>query len=77
MAQLIIDINDTIAADVRDALYTYWGGPNNPSNSVKMAFLKTQLAAYIKRQYREAKETQATQTAAATSNSSTATADIT
>lgn len=77
MATITIDVNDTIAADVRDSLYTYWGGPNNPANAVKMAFLKQQIAIYIKRQYREAKEVAASATAAQTTNNSTASADIT
>lgn len=77
MAQIIIDVNDAIAVDVRDSLYTYWGGSNNPANAVKMAFLKQQIAIYIKRQYREAKEIVASTTAAQTTNNATASADIT
>lgn len=77
MAQITIDVNDAIAADVRDSLYTYWGGNGTPTNAQKMAFLKAQIAIYIKRQYREAKEIAASKTAADTTNATTATADIT
>jgi len=51
MAQIIIDVNDNIAADVRDTLCDKWG--YQAGN--KMTFLKTYIAAWIKKEYREYK----------------------
>lgn len=54
MAQIIVDVDDLIASDVRDKLTIYWGGPVNGTNPQKMAFLKTYLASKVKREYLDA-----------------------
>lgn len=51
MAQIIIDVNDNIAADVRDVLCDKWGYREGN----KMNFLKTYIARWVKMHYREHK----------------------
>ena len=77
MAVIQIDVNDNVAADVRDTLYTFWGGLNNPSNAVKMAFLKSYLAASIKAQYKEVKGRVAGDAARLAASNTADSADIT
>jgi len=55
MAQIIIDVNDNIASDVRDVLCNKWGYQSGN----KMTFLKTYIAAWIKKEYREYKAEEA------------------
>ena len=58
MANITITINDANLADVRDTLYTRWGGPaevGDPlapvTNPQKVAFLKDRVARFIKDEY--------------------------
>ena len=62
MATIPIEINDLDLADVRDTLYTRWGGPaevGDPlapvTNPQKVAFLKARVARFIKDEYKIAK----------------------
>lgn len=57
MADITITINDVDLADVRDVLYTRWGGPADPAptNPQKVAFLKARVARFIKDEYKIAK----------------------
>lgn len=55
MAQIIIDVNDNVAAEVRDVLCNKWG--YNEGN--KMVFLKNYIAAWVKKEYREYKAEEA------------------
>jgi len=76
MAQIIIEVNDNIANDVRDVLCNKWGYQSGN----KMTFLKTYIAAWVKKEYREQKAEEAITVGIhdikATSLASTANADI-
>lgn len=76
MAQLIIDVNDNIAPDVRDTLcrrYNYSGPDTNPA---KMAFLKSYVSADLKSDYSAQKEHEASLAAAAAAATAADSADI-
>jgi hypothetical protein len=58
MAQVIINIPDDKAADIRDTIATHYGWSES-LGITKAAFLKRLLADYIKAMYTEAKANEA------------------
>jgi hypothetical protein len=80
MAQIIIEVNNNVATDVRDTLCA----PNGPwgytgsqaDNNAKMAFLKQYIAAWIKTEYQTSKSNIDAKAATIASLISTSTADI-
>lgn len=77
MAQLIITINNTIAADVRDTLCTAWGYHGEPAdNAAKLEFIRLHTANWIKDTYRSAKSASDGETARTNTYNTLADADI-
>ena len=77
MAQFTINVNNAIAADVRDTLAAEWGYPGDPSdNAAKMEFVRLRVAMYIKEAYRSAKAISSGESARVQSLSNTQNADI-
>lgn len=64
MAQIIIEVPDVILADVRDTLALKWGysstivdgsGNQIPNTQSKAAFVKSEIAKFVKTSYQSAK----------------------
>lgn len=76
MATVTINIEDPIAADVRDSLCDRFG--YDPlTDGTKMQFLKAIVARYVKREYREHKQSTAAANAAAAAGEAADAAQIT